>query len=76
MSKVHSEPEIAADWWKDKFNFPCMLIADISTSALVWVHYQIDGIAYDVRDNSYRLVNNTNWRQATKEEILANVKGI
>ena len=54
-----------------------MIIADTSSgSALVWVHYQLDGVAYDVRDNSYRLVNNTNWRRATKEEIIANIKGL
>lgn len=73
---VHSEPEDKVDWWKDKSNFPCMLIADISTAALVWVHYQIDGIAYDVRDNGHRLVEPTNWRRATKQEILDNIKGI
>lgn len=76
MSKVNSEPVIAADWWKDKSNFPCMLIADISTSALVWVHYQIDGIAYDYRDNGYRLIEHTNWRRATKQEIMDNIKGL
>lgn len=71
---VNSEPE--DEWWKNKSNFPCMLIADISTSALVWVHYQIDGIAYDVRDNGYRLIKHTNWRRATKQEIIDNIKGL
>lgn len=73
---VHSEAEAEVDWWKDKSNFPCMLIADISTAALVWVHYQIDGIAYDVRDNPYRLIEHTNWRRATKQDILDNIKGL
>lgn len=73
---VHSEPEFSSDWWKDKSNFPCMLIADTSTAALVWVHYQIDGIAYDVRDNPYRLTEHTNWRRAKKQEILDNIKGL
>ena len=63
-------------WYEDKSNFPCMLIADISTTALVWVHYQIDGIAYDVRDNGYRLIEHTNWRRATKQEIMDNIKGL
>ena len=38
MNKVNSEPEVY-EWRKNKSNFPCMLIADISTTALVWVHY-------------------------------------
>ena len=71
---VNSEPE-DANWWKNKSNFPCMLIAKTTSGhALVWVHYQIDGIAYDVRDNGYRLIEHTNWRRATKEEILNNIK--
>lgn len=62
-------------WWEDKSNFPCMLIANLDGgNALVWVHYQIDGIAYDVRDNRYRLVESTNWRRATRQEILNNIK--
>lgn len=76
MKKVNSEPE-DANWWKNKSNFPCMLIAETTSGdALVWVHYQINGIAYDVRDNGYRLIEHTNWRRATKEEILANIKGL
>lgn len=77
QNKVNSEPEIVADWWKYKSNFPCILIAnfDSEVSALVWVHYQIDGIAYDVRDNGYRLIKHTNWRRATKQEIMDNIKG-
>ena len=76
VSNRNSEPEVY-NWWENKENFPCMLIADISTTAaLVWVHYQIDGIAYDVRDHEYRLTGNTNWRRATKEEILNNIKGL
>ena len=52
-----------------------MLIAETTSGhALVWVHYCIDGIAYDVRDNGYRLVKHSNWRRATKEEILENIK--
>ena len=78
MSKVNSEPVIfAADWWKDKSNFPCIIISKYQyESALVWVHYQIDGIAYDVRDNGYRLIEHTNWRRATKQEIIDNIKGL
>ena len=73
---VNSEPE-DANWWKNKSNFPCMLIAETTSGdALVWVHYQIDGIAYDVRDNGYRLIEHTNWRRATKQEILNNIKGL
>ena len=75
MNKVNSEPE-DFNWWENKENFPCMLIADVSNIALVWVHYQIDGIAYDVRDNGYRLIEHTNWRRATREEIINNIKGL
>ena len=65
------------NWWEDKSNFPCMLIVNHdSGNALVWVHYQSDGVAYDVRHNEYALTGNTNWRRATKQEILDNVKGI
>ena len=73
MSKINSEP----NWWKDKSNFPCMLIANLysGTILLVWVHYQIDGIAYDARDNGYRLIEHTSWRRATKQEIMDNIKG-
>jgi hypothetical protein len=74
---VYTEHKVKSDWYKDKSNFPCMLIANLDGgNALVWVHYQIDGIAYDVRDNGYRLVESTNWRKATKQEILDNIKGI
>lgn len=70
-------PKLPHNWWEDSSNFPCMIIMDTSSgSGLVWVHYQLDGVAYDVRDSSYRLVNASNWRRATKEEILANVKGL
>lgn len=70
-------PKLPDNWWEDSSNFPCILITNTSSGpALVWVHYQLDGVAYDVRDSSYRLVNNTKWRRATKEEILENVKGL
>ena len=71
------EPE-NVNWWENSENFPCMLIADVSVIniALVWVYYQIDGIAYDVRDHEYRLIEHTNWRRATREEILNNIKGL
>lgn len=76
MNKVNSEPELY-EWWKDKSNFPCMLITKTTCGhALVWVHYCINGIAYDVRDNGYRLIDHTNWRRATLEEILENIKGL
>ena len=76
MNKVNSEPDVE-NWWENKDNFPCMIIAETGSGhALVWVHYQIDGVAYDVRDSGYRLVNNSNWRRASKEEIIANVKGL
>ena len=55
MNKVNSEPE-NVNWWEDSLNFPCIIIADISTTALVWVHYCIDGIAYDARDTGHRLI--------------------
>ena len=74
MNKVNLEPEVDK-WWENKSNFPCMLITETTRGhALVWVHYWIDGIAYDVRDNGYRLIEHTNWRRATKEEILENIK--
>ena len=75
MAIVNLEPE-NVNWWENSENFPCMLIADISTTALAWVHYCIDGIAYDVRDNGHRLIEHTNWRRATREEILNNIKGL
>ena len=76
MNKVNSEQEVV-NWWEDSSNFPCMLIAETTSGhALVWVHYCIDGIAYDVRDNGYRLIEHTNWRRATKQEILDNIKGL
>ena len=66
----------ANKWWNNELNFPCMLIANLDGGdALVWVHYQINGIAYDVRDFGYRLID-SNWRRATKQEILDNVKGL
>ena len=76
MNKVNPEPE-NVNWWEDSSNFPCMLICTLgSGDALVWVHYCINGIAYDCRDNTYRLIEHTNWRRATKQEILANIKGL
>jgi hypothetical protein len=64
-------------WYEDKDNFPCMLIANLDGGdALVWVHYCIDGFAYDLRDNRHTLIGHTNWRRATKQEILDNVKGL
>lgn len=65
------------DWWKDKSNFPCMLIANLDGGdALVWVHYCINSVAYDFRDFGYHITGSTNWRRARKEEILNNVKGL
>ena len=76
MNKVNLEPE-NVNWWENESNFPCMLITETTSGdALVWVHYCIDGIAYDVRDNGCRLTEHTNWRRATKEEILDNIKGL
>ena len=76
MNKVNSEPE-DVNWWENKSNFPCMIITETTSGhALVWVHYCINGIAYDVRDNEYRLTGNTNWRRATKQEIIDNIKGL
>lgn len=76
MNKVNSEPE-NVNWWENKSNFPCMLIASFyEWKALVWVHYQIDGVAYDFRDHEYRLIEHTNWRRATREEIIKNIKGL
>ena len=76
MNKVNLEPE-DANWWENKENFPCIIICTLSSGdALVWVHYQIDGIAYDIRDNGHRLIEHTNWRRATREEILNNIKGL
>lgn len=74
-------PHLPENWWEEPSNFPCMLIADTSFDPLfdpllVWVHYAAHGNAYDFRDNMYRLTPHTNWRRATKEEILANIKGL
>lgn len=64
-------------WWMNPSNFPCMLIADTAFDPLlVWVHYAAHDNAYDCRNNKYSLTANTNWRRATKEEILANIKGL
>ena len=75
MSKVNSEPEVY-NWWKDKDNFPCIITSGSDCQMMAWVHYCIDGIAYDCRNNGYRLIDHTNWRRATKEEILNNIKGL
>ena len=75
VSNRNSEPE-NVNWWENKSNFPCMLTTGSDCQMMVWVHYQIDGIAYDVRDNGYRLIEHTNWRRAIREEILNNIKGL
>ena len=76
VSNRNSEPEVV-NWWENSENFPCMLIASFyEWKALVWVHYQIDGVAYDFRDHEYRLIEHTNWRRATREEIIKNIKGL
>ena len=70
-------PKLPDYWWEDKSNFPCMLICNYSSGdALAWVHYAIDDCAYDCRDKAYELSKYSNWRRATKEEILKNVKGL
>lgn len=74
MNKVNLEPEVDK-WWENKSNFPCIITTG-SDCRMAWVHYCIDGIAYDCRDNCYRLIGHTNWRRATKEEILNNIKGL
>ena len=71
---VNSEPE--DEWWENKSNFPCIITTGSDCQMMAWVHYCIDGIAYDCRNNGYRLVKHSNWRRATKEEILANIKGL
>ena len=76
MKKVNLEPE-NANWWKDKSNFPCILICKYNSGdALACVHYAIDDCAYDCRDNAYELNKYSNWRRATKQEILNNIKGL
>lgn len=71
---VHSEPEVKSDWYKDKSNFPCLIVNSCDGTSMVWVHYAEYGIAYDYRDNEYDL--EYNWRKATKQEILDNIKGL
>lgn len=76
MNKVNSEPE-NVNWWENKENFPCMIICNFgSGDALIWVHYSIENNVYDCRDNACSLIEPTNWRRATKEEILNNIKGL
>ena len=76
MNKVNLEPE-DANWWKNKDNFPCMLICNFSSGdALIWVHYSIENNVYDYRGNGYSLGEHSPWRRATREEILNNIKGL
>ena len=76
MNKDNLEPE-DANWWENKDNFPCMLICNfLYGDALIWVHYSIENNVYDYRDNAYSLGEYSSWRRATKEEILANIKGL
>lgn len=73
---VNSEPE-DYNWWKNKDNFPCMIICNFgSGDTLACVHYSIENNVYDCRDNAYELSQYSNWRRATKQEILANIKGL
>ena len=53
-----------------------MLTTGADCQMMVWVHYCNNGIAYDVRDTGHRLIEHTNWRRATREEILNNIKGL
>lgn len=55
------------NWWEDSTNFPCVIIAQDGMMTLV--HYAKDDYAYDLRDNPYQLYN-SNWRRATREEML------
>ena len=57
MNKVNLEPE-DANWWKNKDNFPCMLICNFR-DALIWVHYSIENNVYDYRGNAYSLGENS-----------------
>lgn len=82
MNKVNLEPE-DDDWWKNKENFPCIIICPCivicnfgSGDALIWVHYSIENNVYDYRDNAYSLGEHSAWRRATREEILNNIKGL
>lgn len=75
MNKVNPEPE-NVNWWEDSSNFPCIITTGSDCQMMVWVHYCIDGIAYDCRDNGNRLIEPTNWRRATKQEIIDNIKGL
>ena len=76
MNKVILAPE-DANWWKNKDNFPCMLICNFSSGdALIWVHYSIENNVYDYRGNAYSLGEHSIWRRATREEILNNIKGL
>lgn len=70
-------PKLLDNWWEDNSNFPCMLICNYSSGdALAWVHYVIGTYAYDCRDAKYQLSAYSNWRRATKEEIVSNIKGL
>ena len=65
MNKVNLEPE-DGEWWENESNFPCIITTGSDCRMMALVHYCIDGIAYDCRDNCYRLIGHTNWRRANQ----------
>ena len=75
VSNRNSEPE-NVNWWENKNNFPCMLTNGSDCQMMACVHYAIDDCAYDCRDNAYELNKYSNWRRATRQEILNNIKGL
>ena len=77
MIELNNSEPVIDNWWENKENFPCMLICNFSSGdELAWVHYAIDDCAYDCRDNAYEFSQYSNWRRATKQEILNNIKGL
>lgn len=75
--KDNTPDPVAHEWWKNKNNFPCCIVAETDADGLTMtiVHYAQDSIAYDFRSNEYKL-ENSNWRRATKQEVslLSNFK--
>lgn len=59
---------IKKEWYENPDNFPCLIT--IESGGMVLVHYQVDGISYDYRDNSYNLINGS-WKLATKAELMS-----
>jgi len=57
------------EWYEIEDNFPCHITNGEGHQAILT--YGSGGIGYDTRDMQYKLKDNTNWRLATKEEVLS-----